>query len=86
MRVVGIVASFVPRGLSIQGKFILSSPRGVNGHRRLVPDVPNSGTPRERQAKVRDVTVLGLYKAPVGTGHADSVFDGTGPSVSSWYC
>ena len=28
VRVVGIVASFAPRGLSIQGKFVLSSPRG----------------------------------------------------------
>ena len=28
VRVVGIVAHFAPRGFSIRGKFVLSSPRG----------------------------------------------------------
>ena len=51
-----------------------SSSRGVNGHKRYVPDAPSRGTPRKSQAKFRDDTVSGLYKGPVGTGPAGSVF------------
>ena len=39
VRVVGIVAPFAPRGFSIQGKFVFSSPRGKmgTGHLCRVP-------------------------------------------------
>ena len=50
VRVVGIVASFAPRGFSV--RFI--EPQMVDGHRRHVPGAPSSGTPRESQAKFSD--------------------------------
>ena len=59
VRVVGIVGPFAQWGVSIQGKFVLSSPKGFI-HRRPVPGAPSSGTPRESQAKFRDGTVWGL--------------------------
>ena len=74
VRVVGIVGPFAPRWVSIRGKFVLSSRRGVNWHRRPVPGAPSSGTPRESQAKVRDGTVLGLYKGPLGSVFGESLF------------
>ena len=40
-----------------------------------MPGAPSRGTPRESQAKFRDGTVSGLYKGPVGTGPAGSVFE-----------
>ena len=60
VRLVGIVAPFAPRGVSIRGKFVILSPSGVNGHRRPVPGTPSRDTPRENQAKFRDGTVWGL--------------------------
>ena len=39
-----------------------------------MPGAPSSGTPRERQSQFRDRTLSGLWKAPVGTGPAKSVF------------
>ena len=39
-----------------------------------VPGAPSSGIPRKSQSKVRDRTVWGLYKGPVGNGSARSVF------------
>ena len=59
-RVVDIVAPFVPWGVGTRGKFVLLSHKGVNGHRRPVPDAPTSGTPRESEAKFRDGTMWGL--------------------------
>ena len=48
VRVVGIVAP-LPHGGSVPGEnCLLLSPMGVNGQRRSVPGVPNSGAPRER--------------------------------------
>ena len=49
--VVGIVAIFATRVVSIRGKFVLIEPQGVNGHRRPLPGSPSSGTPRESQAR-----------------------------------
>ena len=54
-----------PTGVGTRRKFVLSSPRGVNGHKRPVPRAPSSGTSRESQAKFRDGTVWGLYKGPL---------------------
>ena len=59
VRVVGIVAPFAPRE-SVLGEFVLSSLRGINGHRRHVPSAPSSGAPRKSKAKLRDETVWGL--------------------------
>ena len=39
-----------------------------------MPGAQSSGTPRESQVKFRDETVWRLYKGPVGTGPAGSVF------------
>ena len=39
-----------------------------------MPGAPSSGTPRESQAKFRDGTVWGLWKGPVDTAPAGSVF------------
>ena len=61
-------------GVGTRGKFVLSSPRVVNGHRRHVPGAPSSDTPRESQAKFRDGTVCGLYTGPVGNGPVGWVF------------
>ena len=41
-------------------------------HMRPVPSAPSSGTPRENEAKFRDV--VGLKKGPVGIGPAGSVY------------
>ena len=75
MRVVGIVASFVPLGAGTRGKFFVSSPRGAgNEPRRRVPGAPSSGTPRKDQANFRVGTVWGLGKGPVGTRPVESAF------------
>ena len=37
------------------GKIVFSEPQVVNGHMRLVPGAPSSGTPRESQAKFEDL-------------------------------
>ena len=76
MRVVGIVAPFSPRGVSIREKIRFIELQGENGHRRPVPGAPSSGTPRKSQAKFRAGTVCGLWKGPVGTGPVGSVFGG----------
>ena len=55
----GYCCPLCPTGVSIQEKFVLSSPRGYI-HRRPVPGAPSSGTPSESQAKFRDGTVWGL--------------------------
>ena len=39
-----------------------------------MPGAPSRGTPRESQPNFRDGTVSGLYKGPVGTVPAESVF------------
>ena len=54
VRVVGIVASFVPRG-SVFGENSFYRAPGGNG-----PGTPSSSTPRESKAKFRDRTVWGL--------------------------
>ena len=59
MRVMGIVASFVPRW-SVLGENSFYRVPGITGHRRPVPGTPSSGTPRESLAKFRDRTVWGL--------------------------
>ena len=58
VRVVGIVA-LMSHGVSgrYPGKIRFIEPQGVNGHRKPVSGVPNSGTPRENQANFRDGTV-----------------------------
>ena len=40
----------------------------------LLPGAQSSGTSRESQAKFKDGIVWRLYKGPVGTGPAKSVF------------
>ena len=64
-----IVAQLPHRGL-YQGKIRFIESQGVNWHMKPVPGAPSRGTPRESQAKLRDGTVSGLYKDPVGTGPA----------------
>ena len=46
VRVVGFVTPLWPTGVGTKGKFVLSSPRRINGHRRPVPGAPSCGTPR----------------------------------------
>ena len=69
MRIVGIVAPFVPRGL-VPGEIPFIETQWVNGHSRHVPGAASSGTPWESQTNFRDGNVWGLYKSPVGTGSA----------------
>ena len=52
------------------GKIRFIEPQGING----MPDAPSSDTSRESQAMFREGTVRVLYKGPVGTGPAGSVF------------
>ena len=55
VRVVGI-STPLPHGVSIRGNSFYRAP-GVNGHRKLLPDAPISGTPREIQEEFKDGTV-----------------------------
>ena len=59
VRVVGI-APFAPQGVGTQGKFVLSSPRGVNGLRRPVP-----GARKQRYAKGEPGKVQGLDRVGI---------------------
>ena len=61
--VMGIVAPFVPRGVSIRGKFVLSRPGG-KWPMSPVPGAPSSDTPWENQVKFRGGTV---WADPVDT-------------------
>ena len=58
----GFCCPLCPTGDRNPGKIRFIRPQGINGHRRPVPSDPSSGTPRESQAKFRDVTVWGLCR------------------------
>ena len=58
--VVGIVAPFAPRGSVLGENSFYRAIRGKMGTGDLCRVPPTSGTPRENQAKFRDVAVWGL--------------------------
>ena len=64
VQVVGIVAPLCPTG-----KFVLSSPRGKWAQKTC------AGRPKQRYSTGEPGKVQGLYKGPVGTGPAGSVFE-----------
>ena len=71
VRVVGFVAPFAQRLVSVRGKFVLLSPRGLMGTRGCPQQRYTTGEP----GKVHGRDRVGILEGPVGTGPAGSVFE-----------